>query len=51
MQYFNLLSGPADFEGSHRMRVHRVVESGLVVKAARIQKECAVMQFSTKIEL
>ena len=51
LQFTNLFSAPADFEVSHRMRVQRVVESGLVVTAARIQKECAVMQFSTKIEL
>jgi hypothetical protein len=51
LQFTNLFSGPADFKVSHRMRVHRVVESGLVVEAARIQKECAVMRFSTKIKL
>lgn len=51
VQFTNLFSRPADFEVSHRMRLHRVVESGLVVKAARIQKRCAVMRFSTKMEL
>ena len=28
-----------------------MVESGLVVKAARIQKSCTVLRFSTKTEL
>ena len=41
----------ADFASSTRYRVHRVVESGLVVKAARVQKECTIMRFSTKKEL
>jgi hypothetical protein len=41
----------SDFGSSKRHRVHRTVESGLVVKAARIQKLCTVMRFSTKTEL
>ena len=32
------------------MHLHRVVKSGLVVKAARIQKTCSVVRFATKIE-
>jgi hypothetical protein len=40
-----------DFGSSTRFRVHRMVESGLVVKAARVQKSCTVMRFSTKTEL
>jgi len=41
----------SDFGSSTRFRVHRMVESGLVVKAARIQKSCTVLRFSTKTEL
>lgn len=41
----------SDFGSSKRHRVHRTVESGLVVKAARIQKSCTVMRFSTTTEL
>lgn len=41
----------SDFGSSKRHRVHRTVESGLVVKAARIQKSCTIMRFSTKTEL
>jgi hypothetical protein len=41
----------SDFGSSKRFRVHRMVESGLVVKAARVQKSCTIMRFSTKTEL
>ncbi len=41
----------SDFGSSKRYRVHRMVEVGLVVKAARLQKSCTIMQFSTKTEL
>lgn len=50
LQCSDILS-EADFASSKRFRVHRVVESGLVVKAARVQKECTIMRFSTKQEL
>ena len=36
---------------STRTRVHRVVESGLVVKAARVKKVCTILRFATKREL
>jgi hypothetical protein len=36
---------------SKRFRVHRMIESGLVVKAARIQKTCTILRFATKREL
>ena len=42
---------PLEFGSSKRSRVHRMVESGLVVKAARVQKSCTIMRFSTKTEL
>ena len=41
-------SAPAS---STRIRVHRVVESGLVVKAARVKKVCTILRFATKSEL
>ena len=50
LQCSDILS-EADFASSRRFRVHRAVESGLVVKAARVQKECTIMRFSTKTEL
>lgn len=40
-----------DFRLSKRFRVHRMIESGLVVKAARIQKTCTILRFATKREL
>ena len=40
-----------DFASSSRFRVHRVVESGLVVKAARVRRLCTIMRFATKKEL
>jgi hypothetical protein len=36
---------------SMRVRIHRVTESGLVVKAARISRSCSVMRFETKAQL
>ena len=50
LQCTNLFS-TSDFGSSKIVRLHRIVESGLFVKAARVQKTCAVMRFSTKTEL
>ena len=36
---------------SMRVRIYRVNESGLVVKAARIHRSCSVMRFETKMHL
>ena len=43
LQCSDILS-KADFASSRRFCVHRVVESGLVVKVARVQKECTIMR-------
>lgn len=52
LQFANLFGEPSDLNvTSNRLRIHRLVESGLVVKAARIQRECSVMRFATKDEL
>lgn len=36
---------------SSRTRVYRITESGLTIKAARIQRSCAIMRFETKAHL
>ena len=36
---------------STRLKIHRITESGLVVKAARIEKSCTLMRFETKTQL
>ena len=36
---------------SMRVRIYHVTESGLVVKAARINRSCSVMRFETKAQL
>jgi hypothetical protein len=36
---------------SMRGRIYRVTESGLVVKAARINRSCTVMRFETNTQL
>lgn len=50
LQCTNLFSA-SDFRASKRIRIHRVIESGLVVKAARVQKTCVLLRFATKTEL
>ena len=41
----------SEVRASKRFRLHRVIESGLVVKAARVQKTCVLLRFATKTEL
>ena len=41
----------SDFRSSKRIRLHRVIDSGLVLKAARMQRTCVLLQFTTKAEL
>lgn len=41
----------SEYGTSMRVRVYRVTESGLVVKAARVHRTCAVMRFETKSQL
>jgi hypothetical protein len=43
--------GPAGCGVSSRIRIHRVIESGLVVKAARIRKTCTMWRFETESQL
>jgi hypothetical protein len=50
LQCTNLFSA-SDFRASKRIRLHRVIESGLVVKATRVQKSCVLLRFATKTEL
>lgn len=50
LQCTNLFSA-SDFRPSKRTRLHRVVQSGLVVKAARVHKTCVLLRFETKMEL
>ena len=55
LQFSNLFSALTSSDlndmTSMRVRIHRLVESGLVLKAARIQRKCSVMRFATKSEL
>ena len=41
----------SDFRSSKRTRLHRVIDSGLVVKATRMQRTCVLLRFATKAEL
>lgn len=34
-----------------RIRIHRVTESGLVVKAARVERDCTIVRFETVLQL
>ena len=43
--------GRAGCAESSRIRIHRVIESGLVLKAARIRKTCTVWRFETEPHL
>jgi hypothetical protein len=45
------LFSASDFRASKQIRLHRVIESGLVVKATRTQKSCVLLRFATKTEL
>jgi hypothetical protein len=36
---------------STQVKIHRITESGLAVKAARIKKSCTLMRFETKTQL
>jgi hypothetical protein len=43
--------GGDEYGLSKRVRVHRVTESGLVVKAARVVSNCTIMRFETLVQL
>ncbi|KAI2513006.1 hypothetical protein MHU86_1297 [Fragilaria crotonensis] len=49
-QFRDLFSDP-DCGVSSRTRVYRITESGLTIKAARIQRCCTIMRFETKTHL
>ncbi|KAI2505091.1 hypothetical protein MHU86_9367 [Fragilaria crotonensis] len=48
---FSHIFGDSACGSSSRVRVYRVTESGLVIKAARVRKVCSVMRFETKTHL
>jgi hypothetical protein len=50
LQCTNLFSA-SDFRASKQICLHRVIESGLVVKATRVQKSCVLMRFATKTDV
>ena len=50
LQCTNLFSA-SDFRATKRTRLHRVTESGLVVRATRVRKTCVLLRFATKTEL
>ena len=50
LQFFDIFDA-AGSGTSIRLRRHRVIESGLVVKAARVSKSCTILRFETKIHL
>jgi hypothetical protein len=52
-QFGNLVGDSSGCAGlsSSRVRVYRVSESGLVVRAARIKKSCTLLRFETKSHL
>jgi hypothetical protein len=51
LQFSNLFPAESECGTSTRVRIYRVTESGLVVKAARINRSCTVMRFETKTQL
>jgi hypothetical protein len=48
---FKDLSSASDCGVSSRIRVYRITESGMTIKAARIQRSCTIMRFETKTHL
>jgi hypothetical protein len=48
LQFFDIFDA-AGCGTSIRLRHHRVIESGLVIKAARVSKHCTILRFETKI--
>ncbi|KAI2510048.1 hypothetical protein MHU86_4342 [Fragilaria crotonensis] len=50
LQFFDIFDA-AGCGTSIRLRRHRVIESGLIVKAARVSKRCTILRFETKIHL
>ena len=54
LQFGNLVVGDSSsccVGFSSRVRIYRVIESGLVVRAARVKRSCTIMRFETKTHL
>ncbi len=51
LQFNNLFDNNGCGRMSMRIRRHRITESGLVVKAARVTKSCTILRFETKTHL
>lgn len=51
LQFRGLFSDSDSCGVSSRTRVYRITESGLTIKAARIQRSCTIMRFETKAHL
>jgi hypothetical protein len=50
-QFETMISSDFGCASSSKVRIYRLTESGLVVKATRIKKSCSVMRFESKTHL